>query len=99
MKKKFECLGKNTEKYITFSVPIENGLDNGKSIKYKIKLFDSFRFVSSSLSNLVDNLSEGLNCDKCTDCNSCLDYMITKDDQLNFRCFECKKNCKKDFNH
>ena len=54
--------------------------------------------MSSSLSNLVDNLSEGLHSDKCTDCKSCLDYMITKDDQLIFRCFECKKNYKKDFN-
>ena len=27
----FECLGKNTEKYITFSVPVKKGLDNGKS--------------------------------------------------------------------
>ena len=24
--------------------------------------------------------------------------MITKDDQLIFRCFDCKKNCQKDFN-
>ena len=53
---------------------------------------------SCSLSNLVDNLSEGLHSDKCTDCKSCLDYMIIKDDQLIFRCFECKKNYKKDFN-
>ena len=29
---------------------------------------------------------------------SCLNYRITKDDQLIFRCFECKKNYKKDFN-
>ena len=35
--------------------------------------------------------------DKCTDCKSCLDYMTTKDDQLIFRCFECKKSYKKDF--
>ena len=59
--------------------------------------------MSSSLSSLVDNLSEGLHSDKCTDCKSCLDYMITKDDQqsytqLIFRCFECKKNYEKDFN-
>ena len=47
--------------------------------------------MSSSLSNLVDNLSEGLDSDKCTDCKSCLDYMTTKDDQLIFRCFEGKK--------
>ena len=55
--------------------------------------------MSSSLSNLVDNLSEGLHSDKCTDCKSYLDYMITKDDQLIFRCFECKHNYKKDFNN
>ena len=28
----FECLGENTEKYITFSVPIKKELDNGKTI-------------------------------------------------------------------
>ena len=95
----FECLGENTEKYITFSVPIKKQLYNGKTITYKIKFIDSFRFMSSSLSNLVDNLSEGLHRDKCTDCKSCPDYMITKDDQLIFRCFECKKNYKKDFNN
>ena len=54
--------------------------------------------MSSSLSNLVDNLSEGFLSDKCTDCQSCLDYMMFKDDQLVCRCFECKKNYKKDFN-
>ena len=56
----FECLGQNTEKYITFSVSIKKELDNGKSITYKIKFIDSFRFISGSLSNLVDNLSEEL---------------------------------------
>ena len=84
----FECLGENTEKYITFSLPIKKALDNGKSITYKIKFIDSFRFISSSLSGLVDNLSERLHSDKCTDCKSCLDCMITKDDQLIFSCFE-----------
>ena len=56
----FECLGENIEKYITFSVPIKKELDNGKTITYKIKFIDSFRFMSSSLSSLVDNSSEGL---------------------------------------
>ena len=27
-----ECLGENTEKYITFSVPIKKEHDNGKTI-------------------------------------------------------------------
>ena len=26
------CLGENTEKYITFSVPIKKELDNGKTV-------------------------------------------------------------------
>ena len=51
-------------------MPIEKELDNGKTIKYKIKFIDSFRFMSSSLSNLVDNLTEGLQNDKYTDCKS-----------------------------
>ena len=74
------------------------GNDKIMKISYKVKLVDSFRFMSSSLSSLVDNLSEGLHSDKCTDCKSCLDYTTTKDEQLIFGCFECKKNCKKDFN-
>ena len=53
-----ECLGENTEKYITFSVPISKELDNGKTVTYKLKFIDSFRFMSTSLSSLVDNLSE-----------------------------------------
>ena len=79
-------------------VPIKKKLDNDKPVTYKIKFTEIFRFMSSSLSNLDDVLSEGLHSDKCTDCKSCLDYMMFKDDQLIFRCFECKKNYKKDFN-
>ena len=52
----------------------------------------------SSLSNFVDNSSEGLYCDKCTDCKSFLDYMTSKAEQLIFSCFKCIKNYKKDFN-
>ena len=53
-----ECLGENTEKYITFSVPTGKGLDNGQAITYKLKFIESFKFVSISLSSLADNLSE-----------------------------------------
>ena len=54
--------------------------------------------MSTSLSKLVDSLSEGLHNDKCKDCKSYLDYMTTKDEQLIFRCFSCKKNYEKNFN-
>ena len=102
----FECLGENTEKYITFSVPIKKEItkkDNKSNDKiaktsYKIKFIDSCRFMSTSLSNLVSNLSEGLHNDRCIDCKSCLDYMTIKNEQLIFRCFRCKKNYEKNFN-
>ena len=48
-------MGENTEKYITFSGPISKELDNGKTITYRLKFIDSFRFMSTSLSSLVDN--------------------------------------------
>ena len=54
----FECLGENTEKYITFSLPINKQLDNGKTVAYKLEFIDSFKFMSTSLSILVNNLSD-----------------------------------------
>ena len=48
-------MGENTEKYITFSVPISKELDNGKTITYRLKFIDSFKFMSTSLSSLADN--------------------------------------------
>ena len=66
----FECLGENTEKYITFSVPLKKKIENKNiEISYKIKFIDSYRFMSSSLSKLVDNLSEGIHNNKCADCD------------------------------
>ena len=41
----FECLGENTEKYITFSVPITKENDDDKTITYKIKFIDTCRFM------------------------------------------------------
>ena len=55
----FTCLGENTEKYITFSVPIEKevtrldkkGEETTKNIYYKLQFIESARFMASSLSN------------------------------------------------
>ena len=74
----FECLGGNTKKYITFSVPIKKKVENKDlEITNKIKFIDSYRFMASSLSKLVDNLSEGIHNNKCSDCGSHLDYIKT----------------------
>ena len=91
----FESLGENTERYMTFSVPIRKELDNGKSITCKIKFIDSFTFISNSLSDLVHNLSEGLHSDKCIDCKSCLDYISVKADQLILGVLSVKRSIRK----
>ena len=95
----FECLGENTEKYITFSVPIKKKIENKDlEITYKIKFIDSSRFMSSSLSKLVDNLSEGIHNNKCLDCKCCLDYIKIKNEKLLLKCFNCNNYHKKKFN-
>ena len=53
--------------------------------------------MAASLSDLLDNLSNGLHNKKCLDCKSCLKYMVAKDNILILRCFKCKCNCKIDF--
>ena len=47
--------------------------------------------MASSLSNLVDKLSEGHHSYKCTDCKSCLEYIPSINNYLVFRCLTCKK--------
>ena len=93
----FECLGENTEKYITFSVPFKKENDNDKKIKYKLKFIDSYRFISTSLSNIVGNLSgvydEEFN--KCMERKkirlSC-EFIGFKYGRLNYKCKDCKKS-------
>ena len=95
----FECLGENTEKYITFSVPIKKKIENKDlEITYKIKFIDSYRFMASSLSKLVDNLSEGIHNNKCSDCGSNLDYINIKNEKLILECYNCKQRYKRKFN-
>ena len=56
-----------------FTVPIEkevtridkNGEQIAKNISYHLQFIDSARFMASSLSNLVNNLSEELHIIKC----------------------------------
>ena len=79
----FECLGENTEKYIRFPVPIKKKIENKDlEITYKI----------------VDNLSEGIHNNKCSDCGSNLDYIKIKNEKLILECYNCKQRYKKKFN-
>ena len=95
----FECLYENTKKYITFSVPIKKKIENKDlEITYKIKFIDSYRFMSSSLSKLVDNLSEGIHNNKRVDCSSCLDYIKIRNEKLLLKCFNCNNYYKKKIN-
>ena len=83
---KFECIGENTEKYKHVSVPIETqvtGIDkdgNGSvvTISYKIKFIGSARFTETSLSNLVNDLTEGIHKINCKDCTCFLEYESVK---------------------
>ena len=61
----YGCLRENIEKYKTFSIPIEDeiieidkdGNEIVLTISYKLKFIDSARFMTTSLSNLADNLT------------------------------------------
>ena len=46
----FECLGENTEKYITFPLPLKKEIENKNKIieiTYNINYIDSYRFMST----------------------------------------------------
>ena len=92
-KRKFDCLGENTEKCKTVSVPIEKEIKKLmkmvmrilKTISYKVKFIDSARFMVSSLSNLVDNLAKGIHEIKCKDCNCFLEYENVNDNLTKYK--------------
>ena len=95
----FECLAENTEKYITFSVPIKKKIDNkNMDITYKIKFIDSFRFMATSLSKLVDNLTDNIHNDKCDKCKSNLCFVRAMNETLLIKCIDCEKEYEKEIN-
>ena len=42
--------------------------DDGKTVTHKLRFIDSFRFMSDSLSDLVDNMSGTFNSLECKSC-------------------------------
>ena len=78
-------------------MPLKKENDNGKKITYKLKCIDSYRFMSTSLSNLLDNLSGVY--DK--ECKRCMErkkirlnceFIGFKNGRLNYKCKKCKKS-------
>ena len=95
----FECLGENAEKYITFSVPIKKKIENKNiDITYKIKFIDSFRFMATSLSKLVDNLTDNIHNDKYIKCKSNFCFVRAINEKLIFKFIDCEKEYGKEVN-
>ena len=111
------CFGENTEKYVTFTFPIDkevkridkNGEEIAKNLFYILQFIDSAKFKASSLSNLVNNLSEGLHIIKCKlghgdkknekcgikwkYCDCFLEYANFKYELIECKCSICNNNC------
>ena len=104
----------NTEKYIAFTVPIEKvtKIDKyreeiTKNASYILQFIDSARFMASSISNLVNNISEEFHRIKCKfrhddkECETCrikykyckcfLEYTKLKGDLIEYKCLCCNK--------
>ena len=77
-KGELNCIGENMEKYITFSAPIRKKYVDGKTITYKPMFIDSFRFIPTLLSELVDNMSGNFNNTECKSRTKTLDVKNTK---------------------
>ena len=86
--------------YYFFGTNLKKKGDDGKTIIYKLKFINSFRFMPTSLSNLVDNLSD-VNKEECKACiKGCIDGEINKSEcdfigyensNLRFKCKKCDR--------
>ena len=74
------CIPLNTDKYMSFSIPLKKEIRDDKYVPYNLKCIDTNRFMDGSLSNLVNNLSELYIC-KC---------LNKKDQDIKIKCKEQK---------
>ena len=86
----------------------KNGEGIAKNISYILKFIDSIKFIASSLSNIVNNLSERIHRIKCIYghddkkwetcvikykyCDCIFEYTNFKDDLIEQKCLCCNKN-------
>ena len=84
----------------TFSVPIKRELvridrEGNKTtefISYKIKFIDSMRFMATSLSNLIDNLTGEIHKLKCKNRNCFPEYKNVENSLIGYNCSSCNKD-------
>ena len=70
----------------------KDGNESVVTISHKIKFIDSARFMSNSLSNFVDNFTEGIDKIKCKDCDFFLEYGSVKYNLIEYKCLSCDKD-------
>ena len=58
----------------------------------KYKIYYSARFMASSLSSFVDNLTEVIQKIKCNYCDCFLEYESVKDNLIKYKCLSCNKD-------
>ena len=61
----------------------------------QIKFIDSARFIASSLSNLVDDLAEGIHKIICKDCGCFFEYEIVDENSISYIYLSCNKSYSK----
>ena len=57
-------------------------MESDVAISHKIKFIYIARFMATSFSNLVDNLTEGIHKIKCKDCDCFLAYESVRDNPI-----------------
>ena len=84
---KFDCSSKKTNQKL-----VKNDNEDNVIVSYKIICIDSAKFMTSPLSNLVDNLTERSNKSKCKDFNCFHKYKSVNDNLIKYKCLSCNKN-------
>ena len=98
-----KCIGENTEKYISFSVNVQEDIDNNDDVdeeeerkpkNYRLRFIDCFSFMNFSLDSLRDNLSE-INYKTCVKCKERIKsvqyckFIDLSNKKSRYKCLKC----------
>ena len=99
-------LGKIMKNVNLFFIPIKKkiikldkkGNETFETTSYKTKSIDTIRFLATLLSNLVDNLTEGINKSRCKNYNYFLEYESAKNSLIQYKCLSGNNDYSKKLN-